>query len=482
MIRKVIALLVCTLMVFTFITGCGNQSTDKTSTQESSSIDTQQASTEKVENTEPVTISVGGWPSEASADMRKTYQAYADTVTSKYPNITITPDEWLYTPDTFLPKAASGTLPTLYQVYFTETGKIANGGYTADLTTAMKSYGYMDSVNENVLKLCQNDGKYYYVPSNGYTIGLMQNVALFKEAGLVDAKGIPLHPKTYDEMALFAKQIKEKTGKAGFLFPSKDGHGGWAFMNVLWSFGGEFEKQVDGKWQAAYNSPEAVAALQFVKDLKWKYNCLTDNVMYNIIEAMEPFGTGKVAMTFCNLDLINFPVDQFKMSKDNIAMSPLPAGPAGAYTLMGGAVWSIAPNSTPTQIDAAFKFIEAYGNSPKADDQSLKGLEDGLKVQQTANQIVGPYMPLIFAKGERSTKEALLYDKYKTVNMDFWKDYLLSPTTLKIKTEEPYNTQELYAALDIVLQTVFTDKNADPKATLDKSVAAFQSTYLDKVK
>ena len=101
----------------------------------------------------------------------------------------------------------------------------------------------------------------------------MLNVALFKEAGLVDKDGLPLYPKTWAELAETAKKIKDKTGAAGFCLLAKDNAGGWHFTNLAWGFGANFSVQKGGKWVAQVNTPEAIAAMQYVKDLKWKsYN------------------------------------------------------------------------------------------------------------------------------------------------------------------------------------------------------------------
>lgn len=44
------------------------------------------------------------------------------------------------------------------------------------------------------------------------------------------------------------------------------------------------------------------------------------------------------------------------------------------------------------------------------------------------------------------------------------------------------NCQELYALLDVAIQKVLLDKNADSKAILAEMNDKFQKTYLDKIK
>lgn len=409
------------------------------------------------------------------------YEAWKAKLEADNPNIKLVPDYYAYDVNTFLPKAESGQLPNMFNTFFTEPAKIINAGYAADITDAMKKYGYDTAINPDMLKLATKDGKIYGVPDGGYYMGMWYNVNLFKQAGLLDDKGVPKFPRTYDELAETAKTIKAKTGKAGFFFPTKNNQGGWQFMNIAWSFGAEFEKQVDGKWQAVFNSPEAVQALQYVKDLKWKYDVLTDNVLVNIDDEFKLFGTDQVAMGFSTTDWRNNPVNDYKMSKDSIAMSAVPAGPSGRVALLGGNLRMFANNATPEQIDAGFQWMKVIGKSPAVDEEALKGLEDSLANDKSLNRVTGVHGLSAWVNKEKVDAENALYEKYKNVNLDLWNDYMLNEG-VTIKPEEPMSAQELYKGLDAVIQAVLTDKNADPKTLLDKAVADFQRDYLDKAK
>ena len=56
------------------------------------------------------------------------------------------------------------------------------------------------------------------------------------------------------------------------------------------------KKGDDGKWKATFNSPEAAAALQYIKDLKWKYDVLPTNTLIDGEEYSKLFATGNAAM------------------------------------------------------------------------------------------------------------------------------------------------------------------------------------------
>ena len=119
---------------------------------------------------------------------------------------------------------------------------------------------------------------------------------------------------------------------------TKDTVGGWQFMNIAWSFGVEFmKKDANGKWKATFNSPEGTAALQYIKDLKWKYDVLPENILIDKNEIIKLFATDQLAMSiFGDPSWLSRPIFLFNINKDKIASSPTPAGPAGRYSQVGG--------------------------------------------------------------------------------------------------------------------------------------------------
>lgn len=466
---------VTSLIVAIIVTGCTTKSNNKESSPEASA---EQSSPASASGNEQITFINGDWPQTNDQSLPQ-FEKWKQEFESANPGIVMETEPYPYDASTFLPKAESGQLPNLFGTYFTEPQKIINAGYAADLTKAMKEYGYDQSLNPGMLDLVKKDDRIYGFPTSGYYMGLWLNVKLFKEAGLVDDKGIPQIPQTYEELAQTAQVIKEKTGKAGFFLPTKNGQGGWQFMNIAWSFGAEFEKQVDGKWTAVFNSPEAVAALQYVKDLKWKYKVLTDNNLVDVSDLFRMIGTDQVGMGFGTADWANQPINDYKMSKDDEAMAAMPAGPKGRYSLMGGSLYMFSNNSTAEQIDAGFKWLRYRGFSPETSADSLKVFEESLANDQKLNRVVGPHSMFLWVDPEVVKAQDEIRNKYTTVNMELWNSYM-NNEGVTIRPEEPVNSQELYKALDVVIQAVLTKENSDPKALLDQAAADFQRDYLDK--
>jgi multiple sugar transport system substrate-binding protein len=170
------------------------------------------------------------------------------------------------------------------------------------------------------------------------------------------------------------------------------------------------------------------------------------------------------------------------MSKDAIAMAPVPAGPTGAqFSLTGGTTYMFAANATPDQIDACFKLLEVIGKGPIADADTLASIEQDLKDKSAKNLPVGPRPIVLWTNQERLDAENGIYKTYTNVNMDLFKPYY-DLAYKGMKAEEPFSCQDLYGVLDTCLQVVLTDKNADPKALLEKAATEFQTKFLDKVK
>lgn len=397
-----------------------------------------------------------------------------------HPDIKIEPVIWDFDPRTYIAKAEGGTLPNVYYVPFTEAKNVIDSGYAADITDEFKKRGFYDSVNEFILENISRDGKIYLLPTGSYDVGLIVNLKLFKQAGLVEEDGTPYQPKDWDDLVRVAKVIKEKTGKAGFVMPTTEYTGGWRFTPVAWSFGTVFETKEDGKWKATFDSDEGVAALQFIKDLKWKHDVLPANTLVNGAEAEKLLGTSEAAMTFGEQSNINKMV-KYGIELNELGMVQVPAGPAKKVTLMGGSYRVIDKNSTPEQIAAGLDWLAYTGTTTVLTDEIKESYKKTLEEKVVNNQIVGvlPLSPW----SEESDVEKFKRDttiECANINLNHVKLYN-DKTGMQFQAEEPVDAQALYAVMDTCLQSVLTDENADCKTVLKKAAADFQKNNLDYV-
>lgn len=436
----------------------------------------------KGEEQTPVEISIGGWPKEDTdpsryAAMEKSKEEFEDV----YPWITIKEETWGYSVSEFLPKAAANQLPDLGQTYFTELTRIVEAGYASDLTEMMDQYGYTDKLDDNVRELVTIDGKIYYVPQSIYTLGLVANRGLFEEAGVLNEDGTIPWPDTWEELGELAGKIKEKTGKIGFQMPTMTNTGGWLFTNIAWSYGTEFIKHEDGKWVAAFNSEECAAALQFVHDLKWKYNALSDNLFVDSNEYYSTYGSEQVAMMIGDLGYSNMSwyIDQYQTDPSHMAWGKMPAGPKGRFALSGGSVYMV-PNSVALEkYDALFKWMDYTGIGPEMTAEAEENYDALIKgYAEKGVPVLDRLWSDVWKGGDSYEKKNAIHKKYANANMDNFNSYL-DNADVTLHAEPEVCAQELYSILDNCIQEVLQDENADIPAILERAANDFQVNYLD---
>lgn len=458
-VLKAVALLVALVMSITLFVGCDKKGEDG-----------------------QTVISVGEWPSKEGPELDKANEKKA-RFESANTDVQVEPDVWRFDIKTFFAKAAGGKLPTLYNTNYTELSQIIDSEYSADLTEVLSKRGYDGMLNEDVLEVVSKDGKIFSFPISAYVMGLAYNTEMFEAAGLMEADGTPKQPKTWDEVVEFALKIKEATGQAGIIFPTANNAGGWIFTPLAWSFGTEFmKKDADGKWKATFNSPECTAALQFIKDLKWKYDVIPQNTLVDGEEYNKIFATGGAAMQITAGDIPR-KVVKYGMTPDQLGIMAIPAGPKRHVTLLGGYATSVNSNATEEQIDAAVRWIEMAA-SFKATEEYKTNLKVSLEDQKAKNQLIGiKSMSTWSQKAESVAVSNAMIDEYANSNPNHVKLYndFVANCPADIQAEEPVCAQELYVTLDGCIQAVLTDENADCAAILEKANADFQSNYLDNL-
>ncbi|MDF2631708.1 MAG: extracellular solute-binding protein family 1, partial [Caproiciproducens sp.] len=399
-----------------------------------------------------VSVKLGIWPEDTLTEDVKMHEGFVTEFKKTHPNVEIVPSYYKYATDTFVSLASSGKLPTVFETWYTEPQKLIAGGFVADITDILKEKNWPDQMNDSIQKLLSKDGRIYGIPRDGYALGLMLNVDMFKAAGLVDDKGYPIYPKTWDELAVTAQKIKQKTGEAGFCLLGKDNAAGWHFSNIAW------------------------------EDLKWKYDCLTaDPTKEDWASGFVNLGTGTAAMYIGANDAVNQPTQVNKLPIKDLSIVPIPAGPKGQYSLSGGTPYMFAKNATKEEISAALDYIEIMGKSPMTSDNALKGMEADAKSRVSKGVPVLPIFPAwtdptFLAANKKITEEN------SNVDMKLYQNYF--DTIAKagnLHFEEVGSAQDLYSELTKVIQAVVTDKNTDVPKMMAAANANYQKLLDEKV-
>lgn len=424
---------------------------------------------------EKITVELGIWPLETMAEDVKFFKEMAEEFNEKYPNVTIKGNHYTYATDNFVSMYESETLPTIFETWYTEPKKLISNSFVKDITELYNERGWkMDADVQAILS--DEDGNLYAIPRDAYVFGIHCNKAVFKEAGLVDEDGYVKAPKTWDELAEYAQTIKQKTGKAGIVILAADNSGGWQFTEIAWCFGASFQEQdADGRWTCNLNSKEAVAAMKYVYDLKWKYDAINDDPLQSKwdtgFEYIYTYGAGMYMAAQDSVDQYNL---NSGFDKGDLAMIAIPEGPAGQVALLGGTPYMFPSYVSDEEVNACFDFLQLWGKAPATDESAKKNIRQGYEVKIVKGV---PNITPYYCWDDEEYIKLLdeIHEEYKNVDAkDYESYYSMLEKEGVIRSEEPQISQDMYGELTKVLQVVLTEKNCDIQKLLDTADENFQ--------
>jgi len=194
------------------------------------------------------------------------------------------------------------------------------------------------------------NGVQYALPLDVHPMGMYYNVKLFKQAGIVDAQGNALPPRTWEEFLTDAKKLtKDTTGRGrpdqwGFVITNQE----TIFLAMTDQFGGSILTP-DGK-HSNLSSPACLAAVNRMHDLIYKYHVAPRPEGINSWLALQQ---GKVAMGLegiymlsslqeqKNLDFAGAPIPQFGPQPGTWGGSHLLCQPRGLSDERSKAAWRL---------------------------------------------------------------------------------------------------------------------------------------------
>lgn len=425
-------------------------------------------------------VKIGGYPEEGN-EAKPAFDERIAEFEKNNPDVKVDPIEWHFNLSTFYTQAYGGQLPHLISTNFTEVVPAARAGVVADITDVLKKHGYEGMFNEQIIEALKYDDGIYSFPNSAYLLGVIYNTELFEKAGLMKADGTPMIPKTWEELVEFGVKIKKKTGKPAIVFPTTGNAGGWLFTPIAWSYGVDFVKEnEDGTYSAVFDSPEAVSALQFMKDLKWKYGIVPEDTLIDNSRKKELFATGGAAMIIDNGGGVT-QFNAYDMDINKIGAMGLPAGPKKHVTLMGGNAYMMSADASKKQLDGVMRWIKDE-KFYELTDEVKKNIVRDLEVMAENNQLIGVKPLTVWSQDVEYTKYYNeMVDKYANININHVKPFndFVADCPAEIRPEERICAQELYAILDGCLQEVWSSKDSDVAAIIKKANNDFQRDYLD---
>ncbi|HRR89974.1 MAG TPA: extracellular solute-binding protein [Eubacteriales bacterium] len=442
-----------------------------------------------------IKVSIGMWPDSSLAQDVAMFTKWKEAFEKDYPQYEIVADSYTYSPDTFVAKAVSGTLPTVFQTYFTEPQKLIDNGFIKDITDKLNMLGWADKMDADMKAAVSRSGRIYGVPRDGYGLGLFLNLDMLYSVGVIDKDddgsyvlhdefGEPLYPTTFEDIYNVSRLITENyVDTYGIVILSADKNGGWQFSNMAWNFGATAlqVKNSDNSWSANLNDAGAVAALEWIQRMK-QDELITPDTSLSYAQWYNKIGSRQVAMAFAGSDVIALPVTNFNFDKDNIAFVPMPTGDGvHRYSLYGGTPFVFSAKASDEQVEGALRFLKYMGRSPETDEISVSAMRTGHTVAQAKGM---PILPTIkpWINSDYLNIARALEEEFVNVNLYYFQDFFNSIDEMK-KPEEPYFAQDMYALLDNAIQAVLANPyTAVPANLLTTADNQFQINFMSKVK
>ena len=394
------------------------------------------------------------------------------------PGIKCKPVPFTYTTrQDFFIKQASHTAPDVIDLWATECPMLVDKGWVVPLDSYIKKWDKADWVIPSAYDPFRLNNKIYGIPFTGYIKHVVYNKKMFKDKGIPE----PSLNWTWTEFINAAVKVTDKEkGVAGFAPMTKGSEGGWGLTDFIYQAGGEIESYKKGKYTAVFDSPEAIQALQFLKDMKWKYDVLPANWSNGWTDVFNVFGSGKAAMVLDGDWGRNVAINgQGLDPKDvGVALMPKADGPKGRQMgVQGGRFYVINAFCPAKNRAAAWKWL-TFELFDQAELDALRAsAADFRKQKQYRAQF--EYSPLKPSSPYNKLK-AQIFQENSDVLLSWGSDDFLTNLPKTAHTEPPVEAQVVYGeVLAPIVQAVLSDKNADPAKLLKDAKVKFQKDYLD---
>ena len=386
------------------------------------------------------------------------------------PSIQVTPVEYQWTGPTFAAKLAAGTLPTVFEVPFTDARTLGDNGQLADLTAEVKKLPYYSKYNPAVLaEGTTAKGKIVALPKGAYAQGLHYNRKLFKAAGLDPNKP----PTTWNQVRADAKQIAARTGKAGYVQMAKDDNtAGWILTTLVYALGGRMETGSGTSATATLDNPKTIQALNLLKAMRWTDNSMGSNFDYGWSDINQAFAAGTVGMYISGSDVFTNLVQASNIDPTIYGLGALPlAKSKTAGVLGGGTLAAVRPDANAAQRAAAVKWIDFYYERPLVDKQ--RAISNAQTLAASKQPVGVPALP-IFNQAQYDLANTWI-KPFINVPLNQMKPFTTGIFKQTLIPEPEASTQSVYHALDAVVESVLTNKNTNVVQMLQQANSTAQS-------
>lgn len=409
-----------------------------------------------------ITVTIDAGLEQAAIDA---FNARVEQFEDANPDIDVETQEYTWTAGTFTAQLAGGTLPDVFSIPFTDGRGLIERGQIADISAYTAELPYRDAFNPNIAAAGEDaDGNLWAIPIAAYGQGLHYNRTLFEAAGLdPDAP-----PTTWDEVRAAAKAISDATGEAGYATMTNGNTGGWILTTVVDALGGRTEDA----GTATIDTPQMREALAQLQAMRWDDDSMGDTLQYDWAGINQDFAAGRIGMYVSGGGNYGNLFTQNGLNPDDYGLTVLPLADApDAGVLGGGTLAAVSPNAEPAEQEAAVAWIDFY-YMEKLTDQAAAVADAEVKAE-TGQPVGAPELP-VFDQATYDEQQSWIAE-YVNVPVEQMAPYTSQVFAQPLVNEPVTATQEVYAVLDTVVQSVLTDEGADIDALLATAQADAQA-------
>src|SRR5207248_135071 len=173
-------------------------------------------------------------------------------------------------------------------------------------------------------------------------------------------------PATWGELRADARQIAEKTGKAGYVEMAKDDNtAGWILTTLVYALGGRMETGHGTKAKATLSNPQTFQALNMLKAMRWTDNSMGANFDMGWSDINQAFAAGTIGMYISGSDVYTNLVQASNIDPSLYGLAPIPlAKSKTAGVLGGGTEVGVRPDANAAARVAAVKWIDFFYERP----------------------------------------------------------------------------------------------------------------------
>ena len=292
---------------------------------------------------------------------------------------------WASAHDQFVTAVGGGQVPDLAEMGTTWTPEFAALGALAPIEGEVNEDYIASLVESGTI-----DGTTYGRPWYAGARGLIYRSDVFEELGLEP-------PTTWDELVSAGETIEAETD----LFPyGVIGNYNHLYLPMVWQAGGEIAVQEGDTWVSQMDSPEAVEAFTFYKDL-WDRGWAPEGALqWNSADLRDAFANGDFAMMVGGGWDVSAILSSSPDLEGSVGTALMPEGPGGSRdTFAGGSHLVVFEQSDQKELAAQFADFMLQPENVAEFAQSLGFLPGTVSGVEAAgvlqDEVYGPFAEML---------------------------------------------------------------------------------------